>query len=549
VTAPVARLRAVAERSAGVGGWARPQRRRAGALWLVGPLGVYVLLRLPSFFEPHWYTDEAGYVTTARSLLQGKVLYSQIWNNKPPLHLWTVAADIALLGQSEAAFHAVTMVSGLLTLAAIAYAGRRLLGRGRSGLALLIAALLLGSPVLDAELLLPESLLIAPITWAGALVVTRVARPDRSSPPLWPAAAGALAALAVGFQQTALAETVAFAVVLVLIVPEGVSRLRRLAAYLAAFLGVTALWLIPAVITAGAGTVGFALAGFYLAFTRSEYPHDGSGVLLVLLLPLVVLVLALVSAWHCRRDRDPAAALWLWTIAALLVPAVARQPYAHYLTASVAPGALAVCSLRPGWRPVGRPLAAAPTRPVMRGAAQLGLLAATVLAVWGASVTGLDWVFPPGGPDHTLAYYYGGAVSVATRGQPLAAWQDGFDYRVPEDAQVAAWLRANGLQGSTAVVWSADAWLYDEGHLQLLLPTPPIYNDEVLLGSDTQLGHDVGSLAPQIVITEGVARLQWPSINGVLSSAYQAVEQSGDEIVWVRDDLVTSLAPRSAGQP
>ena len=49
-------------------------RRR---IWLIGPLVLYAVLRIPSFLEPHWYTDEAGYATTARALLQGKVLYSQ----------------------------------------------------------------------------------------------------------------------------------------------------------------------------------------------------------------------------------------------------------------------------------------------------------------------------------------------------------------------------------------------------------------------------------------------------------------------------------------
>ena len=62
-----------------------------------GPLSallLYTVLRLPSFAEPHWYTDEAGYVSVASSLLRGRVLYLQIWNNKPPLHLWSIAAVV-----------------------------------------------------------------------------------------------------------------------------------------------------------------------------------------------------------------------------------------------------------------------------------------------------------------------------------------------------------------------------------------------------------------------------------------------------------------------
>ena len=38
-------------------------------------LVILAILRLPSLMEPHWYTDEAGYVNVARELLGGKILY------------------------------------------------------------------------------------------------------------------------------------------------------------------------------------------------------------------------------------------------------------------------------------------------------------------------------------------------------------------------------------------------------------------------------------------------------------------------------------------
>jgi hypothetical protein len=37
-----------------------PSYRLRPRLWLIGPLALYALLRIPSFLEPHWYTDEAG---------------------------------------------------------------------------------------------------------------------------------------------------------------------------------------------------------------------------------------------------------------------------------------------------------------------------------------------------------------------------------------------------------------------------------------------------------------------------------------------------------
>src|SRR5258707_10637393 len=44
----------------------RPPARRLMRWWALPGLLAFVLARLPSFFEPHWYTDEAGYSTVAR---------------------------------------------------------------------------------------------------------------------------------------------------------------------------------------------------------------------------------------------------------------------------------------------------------------------------------------------------------------------------------------------------------------------------------------------------------------------------------------------------
>ena len=509
-------------------------RLRRGS-WLTGPIALFALLRIPSFLEPHWYTDEAGYVTTARSLLEGKVLYSQVWNNKPPIHLWTVAVVIQLFGTGEAALHTITFVTGLLTLLAVAYLGDRLLGRRRTVVALLVVAVLLGTPLVDAELLIPESLLIAPVAWAGAILLTRVTVPDRRRWPLWPIGVGALAALAIGYQQTALAETCAFGLILAIV---GRATWRRVTVYAGTVVAITAAWLIPAIVTAGAGKVAYALVGFWIPFTEYRYSGDAAGhTLLHLLLPAGVLALLVVGAWLCRRDRDLRWGLWVWAGAALLVPALARQPWAHWLVPSIAPAVLALSGL-----PLRSPVGAAR----LRRLAGAGLVAATLLAAAGASGAGLDWVDIIDGSSHNLLYYYGGAASLLTGARSLEAYQDQFDYRFPEDAAVSAWLTAHGLDGSSAVVWSDDAWLYDDNQLQLMLPTPPIYNDEALLGNYGPVARRVAELDPEVVVTEGEARQSYPEINSVLTAGYREVDQSGTEIVWVQDGMVAAVTASPA---
>jgi hypothetical protein len=309
--------------------------------------------------------------------------------------------------------------------------------------------------------------------------------------------------------------------------------------YAIAVAAVTAAWLVPAVVTAGAGKVAYALVGYWIPFTQYRYSGGGAGHLLLhLVLPVGVLVLLVVGAWLCRRDREPRWGLWIWAGAALLVPAVARQPWAHYLIPSLVPTVLACSSL-----PLRSPAGATLSRRLAGGALVVGAL----LAAAGASSAGMDWVDIINQNPHNVFVYYGGAASVLTRAQSLASYQDQFDYRVPEDSAVSAWISAHGLDGSSAVVWSADAWLYDENQLQLILPTPPIYNDETLLGNYGPVARRVAALAPEVVVTEGSSRQSYPEINSVLTAGYQEVDQSGTEIVWVRNGAVAAVTASPEG--
>ncbi len=56
---------------------------RHTSLWIF--LLIMVILRVPNFFEPYWYGDEAIYLTVGQSIRAGKNLYTQIVDHKTPL--------------------------------------------------------------------------------------------------------------------------------------------------------------------------------------------------------------------------------------------------------------------------------------------------------------------------------------------------------------------------------------------------------------------------------------------------------------------------------
>ena len=524
-----------------------PEPHARDWLWALPALALFAALRLPSFWEPHWYTDEAGYVSTAQSLLHGSVLYSQIWTNKPPLMVWTVAAVVHLFGPSEAALHGLTAASGLLTLAAIFWAGRRVLGTRRGALAALLAAIPLGLPVLDAELSLPESLLIAPVTWAGAIIAVHLVDRGRGArgglaPRVWPLAAGALVAAAIAYQQSALAETLAFTIALA-VSPR--IRRREVATFLLTIGVITGAWVAVVIAMAGAGTVGYALVGFYIAFTQSVLPADSGGQLAHFAEAVVAGVLFVGGAILRRRSDSPAWFFVLWAGASLLVAAVSGQPYAHYLTPAVAPVALALASTRVSLARMPR---AARLRSIIRVAPQLaGVAVAGVMA----SNAGLDWLSSatpsavlndqPLNASRDLALYYGGAVATAAGAQARDDWSAQFDSRVPADAASATYIKQEGLSGATAVVWSSDAWVYPLAGLINMMPTPPIYNDEVLLGINGQVAAYVAGLRPVVIVTSVDALQQFPEIMPVLTARYVQSFSSLPDAVWVRADVASQL--------
>ena len=59
--------------------------------WLIILLFVVFILRIPSLLEPYYYGDEMIYLNMGQGIRQGKILYKEVHDNKPPLLYLTAA--------------------------------------------------------------------------------------------------------------------------------------------------------------------------------------------------------------------------------------------------------------------------------------------------------------------------------------------------------------------------------------------------------------------------------------------------------------------------
>ena len=503
-------------------------RTRLGELSIaIPPLSILLCLRIPAFSEPHWYGDEAGYVSTAQAVLHGVPLYSGIWTNKPPLQIWTIAAVVEVAGTRMWALHLLTLLTAGCAIAGVCWFGSRHLGRGRTLVAACIGAICLGLPVVDAELIVPESLLIAPITWAFVLVIDALVDPTSRHRDRGLVVAGALAAVAIAFQQTALAEAGACLALMLLRSP---TRRRDLARFGIPLIALTGTWLGWAVLIAGWSAVSFALGGFWAQYLQGALPQTSGAVLTHATSLALAAGLITVGMWCTRHSRNVGWSLAVWLGAALLVPAAAHHQYPHLLSPAVAPLALTVAALRmpdmllSAWRGWLR------AAPLVIGLAATGVM---------ASYATLDWLprASSGSTTHTLASYYVGYATAVGRSAAFTEWQDTFDSRVAGDEDVALWLRTNNLAQDPLLVWSSDAWVYALTDARIPLPTAPIYNDEFLVNGDVDILEAVMKDHPAVVVTAEDAVEEFPEIKPLLQHSYRKVHTALPDIIWLRNDV------------
>src|SRR3989304_4168753 len=112
---------------------------------------LFFILRLPSLFEPLWYGDEGIYQVIGNSLNHGKLLYTQIFDNKPPLLYWLYA----ILNSDQFTVRLASLIFGALSVAIFFLLSKRLFKNGKNNipyLTTLIFVLLFGLPMLEGNI-------------------------------------------------------------------------------------------------------------------------------------------------------------------------------------------------------------------------------------------------------------------------------------------------------------------------------------------------------------------------------------------------------------
>jgi hypothetical protein len=489
-------------------------------------IGVLVLLRIPALLEPRWYTDESIYAYVGRTVVGGGDLYTSpgAWDNKPPLQYWIYGILNHFLGYSEAAIHLVPFASAVATVIAVGWGVARLSGsHRRAGIACILAALVIGSPLFDAQLFLPEGALIGPMTWAGMLMLVQCSSPWWAARHRWaPYVAGALASIALGMQQTVIADVLAIGLIVLIVRPGAWYDLVR---FYGTGLAVTLLWLLPTVVASGLGATWFATVSFYGIYAQNALPTSiVDGVLHFGALAGGGIAIIAGAVLVGRSTRHMFWTLWVLAAIDLLVAGSAHFPYPHLLVPSL-PWVCAALAATPWHR--CRVLIEPARRRRWLGSAALA--AGVLLATVQGSYAGSYWI-----NGRSLSSYYTGGYASLVSASERTWWQQGFAHDVAADQAVTAWLVAHGYANASAVVWNvADAWVYLTAPLTTVLPTVGLFNDDVLVGSRAAVGPYVSRHRPTVIITNQPSLILRPSILPVLARYYVAVFRTGLDTIYI----------------
>lgn len=136
--------------------------------FLIWVMFVFSILRIPSLIEPNWYGDEGITQVVAIAIRQGRLLYKDIWDNKPPLLYLIYSAFNGDLFYIKLA----SLLFGLASLVLLYILAKRLFhSKTQVFLSTMFFALFLGLPLLEGNIASAENFMHLPILFSAIFLI------------------------------------------------------------------------------------------------------------------------------------------------------------------------------------------------------------------------------------------------------------------------------------------------------------------------------------------------------------------------------------------
>jgi hypothetical protein len=437
--------------------------------WVIALCMLFFFLRLPSIIEPYWYGDEGIYEVVGQSMDQGRLLYRDIWDNKPPL-LYVV---YALAGGDQPTIKTFSIIAGLLSVIAFFLLSQKLFKKQRISLiTTTIYVLLLATPILEGNIANAEDFILFPTILAG-LLIYKVLNKDASTPKQYSIfnlqssifIAGLLLGIAFLFKIVAVFDLAAFFEFFIMMnLPPNITWKSFATAlsharqknhqdpWLRSFL--TTSWvlllgfLLPLFLTIIYFTLNHAFVAFFQAVFSGNVSYVGSQNNLwgipqgLLIIKCLLLIGAMYSVFKKRnRFTKPTLFILLWLIFSLFNAYFSERPYTHYVIVLLPSFCLFIGLLF------------ASQKTIYRLKIFVGII--VVLLV-------LLFQFQFNIPKSFS--YYGNAIQFLQGKKSVEEYQSFFDPKVPRDYAVASFIEKTTTPTDNVFIWGNNPQIYALAH-------------------------------------------------------------------------------------
>lgn len=424
---------------------------------------LFFLLRAPSLIEPHWYGDEGIYQVLGLAINDGRMLYSEIWDNKPPL----LYVTYALFNSDQFMVRLASLFSGLLAMITLFFLSQKIFANLRASIiTTTLFTILFATPYLEGNIANAENFMLLPIILAGLFVYRLSTQKLAKEFSFFNShfsffLPGCLLGIAFLFKIVAVFDLAAFFIFLLFVnLPKKFSwkefmqifnHESRIINHESWFFPLihNSLFLIlgfltPLIFTLFYFLLNNALPDFIRATFFGNIGYVGWGNKFIipqgfLILKILLLFIVLFMLFFQRNRLSKSSLfIFLWVAFGLFNAFFSQRPYTHYVLVTLP----SICLF------VG--LMAANKNKKIK--VLLGGILFLILVIITASFNFY--------PLRKTILYYQNAISFVTGTKDITSYQSFFDRKTPRDYEIASFIRNNTKSEDNVFIWGDSAQIY-----------------------------------------------------------------------------------------
>lgn len=404
-------------------------------------LFLFFILRLPSLFEPLWYGDEGIYQVIGTSLNNGKLLYAEIFDNKPPLLYWLYA----ILNSDQFTIRLASLIFGVLSIVIFFLLSKKLFGNTKNKIHFVttfVFAVLFGLPTFEGNIANAENFMLLPIIISAFFILNvKKQAPNRplinhSSLILNPYFfSGLLLGIAFLFKIVAIFDFAAFFIFYFIINFDSLKKIIRPPAIIIGFslpiLAVSLFFILNNTF------IDFMNAAFFTNISYVSYGNKIGGTPLLLFVKLILLVGFTLYIFAKRKKFDTTILfISIWFAFSLFNALFSQRPYTHYLLVLI------------------------PSFSLMIGLILLDKKHQKIIAIIFIIVLlTITKVFGISNFNKSINYYQN-FISYIKSEKTMTSYQAFFDKNTPFDYEIARFIKPKIEKHDTIFVWGNNAQLY-----------------------------------------------------------------------------------------